>query len=229
MQNEQTQTHVAKFKVTGGNASPQGTGSITLTLSREATGYEMKLPDETLLELGEIDSLDRVELKHGWRDPMAWLKTGAISVASIFGGIILVDIIKELQPVAEALTALEEAMELGDDEAISNATLSLAEAEAGVSDGADASPEAAVISLAAISGPAAYGGVVLSRRTIAMEITLKNSRYLNVELPEYMGAFLQGAYRANSLILNARESAAATNGAAANDHADEGATAADDT
>ena len=220
MQNEQTQTRVAKFKVTGGNASPQGTGSITLTLSRETTGYEIKLPDETLLEIGEIDSLDRVKLKHGWRDPRAWLKTGAISAASIFGlGLIS-------GPVEEALAALEEAVESGDGEAISNAKLSLAEAslaEAGVSDGADASPADVVIVLAAIGGPAAYGGVVLSRRTIAMEITLKNSRYLNVELPEYMGAFLQGAYRANSPILNARESAAA------NDHADEGATAADDT
>lgn len=227
MQNEQTQTHVAKFKVTGGNASPKGTGSITLTLSPEATSYEIKLPDETLLEFGEIDSLDRVELKHGWRDRRAWLKTGAMSVASFFGGSILASIITELQPVAEALTALEEAMELGDDEAISNAKLSLAEAE--VSDGADPGPAAVGITVAAIGVPAAYGGVVLSRRTIAMEITLKNSRYLNVELPEYMGAFLHETHRANSLILNARESAAATNGAAANDHADEGATAADDT
>ena len=235
MQNEQMQTHVAKFKVTGGNASRKGTGSITLTLSPEATSYAIKLPDEIRLELDEIDSLGQVELKHGWRDWKEWLKAGAVTASSIFGGGLIIGLIlesvTELELLAEALIALEQALAFGDDEAIERALTAVVAAENAAYEALAGTPVTLVTlaGLAAMVGPVAYGGVILSRRKIRMEITLKNSRYLAVDMPEYMGAFLQGAYRANSLILNARESAAATNGAAANDHADEGATAADDT
>lgn len=236
MQNEQMQSHAAKFKVTGGNASPKGTGSITLTLSPEATSYAIELPDKTALELDEIESLDRVVLKRGWSDWKEWLKAGAVAGTSIFGGglitALIIESIDEVQVAAEALTALQNAMDAGaDSETVARLMTSLAEADLALAARGFGTEEAfaALAGLASIGGSGAYGAVVLSRRKISMEITLKNSRYLNVELPEYMGAFLQGAYRANSLILNAREAAAATNGEAANDHGDEGATAADDT
>ena len=166
MQNEHMQTHVAKFRVTGGNASPKGTGSITLTLSPEATSYAIELPDKTALELDEIDSLDRVELKRGWRDWKEYLKAGAVAGVSLFGGGLIIEFIFEsidgVQLAAEAMVALESALELGDDEAISSALLSLAEAQQDIND-ALGGTEGVLIALAgfaAITGPAAYGGVV---------------------------------------------------------------------
>ena len=171
-------------KVLGGTLSPRGRSKIDLNISKDKIAGRIQLPGNISLGMDDITGVQRVELKRGWQSPKEILKVVGVSIASMFIAGEFVDavdpeiaaevlrlattgedtgpLIEALEALADTSTEIEEPFELSD----------------------------AVVFTLALS-PAAYGGVVLSRRKVRFHLMTKDNRHADIIAPEAAAAFIE--------------------------------------
>ena len=171
-------------KVLGGTLSPRGRSKIDLNISKDKIAGRIQLPGNISLGMDDITGVQRVELKRGWQSPKEILKVVGVSIASMFIAGEFVDavdpeisaevlrlattgedtgpLIEALEALADTSTEIEEPLELSD----------------------------AVVFTLALS-PAAYGGVVLSRRKVRFHLMTKDNRHADIIAPEAAAAFIE--------------------------------------
>lgn len=202
----------------GSTLAPSGKEEWTGFLSADGyTRMHCPLPGDTQLDLNAVESIDHVTLEEGWRSPKELAKVGGVTFASLLGTGLIMELLLEGASEAEAAaTALRAAIATNDAEAAAAAVEALVKAQ----EVAPAEEIAAgLVGLTGLIAPAIYGTLTLSARKIRMVITLTEAeKFLKLEIPEYLGSFLLGLYRAPGLVTkpdpNGNGAGAAANGAA---------------
>ena len=171
-------------KVLGGTLSSGGRSKIDLNISKDKIAGHIQLPGNISLGMDDILSVQRVELKRGWQSPKEILKVFGVSIASFF---IAGQFIDEVDPEMAA-EVLHLAMTGEDTEPLIEALETLADTSTEMEESLELS-DAVVVPLALT--PAAYGGVVLSRRKVRFHIMTKDNRHVDIIAPEAAAAFIE--------------------------------------
>ena len=175
-------------KVLGGTLSARGRSKIDLTIFKDRISGRIQLPGNISLGIDDIADVQRVELKRGWQSPKEIFKVVGITIASFFIGGQFID---EVDPEV-ASEVLHLAMTGENTGPLIEALEALADASTEVEEPVEEPLEfsdAVVFTLALT--PAAYGGVVLSRRKVRFHLMTKDNRHVDIIAPEAAAAFIE--------------------------------------
>ena len=171
-------------KVLGGTLSSRGRSKIDLNISKDKIAGHIQLPGNISLGMDDILSVQRVELKRGWQSPKEILKVFGVSIASF---VIAAPLIHEVDPEMAA-EVLHLAMTGEDTGPLIEALEALADSSTEIEESLEFSD---AVGFALALTPAAYGGVVLSRRKVRFHLTTKDNQHVDIIAPEAAAAFIE--------------------------------------
>ena len=190
------ETIKAKVKILKGSTlCPEGKIDAAGILNDNGyTGVYFPLPNGGQLNLSEVSAIDQVEVRRGWESPKEIAKVSVVSLLSIGGGVLIVDAFMDTIEIIELEELLAQAVEANDFVRAGQLAVQLADLIS------DISPveylASALVEIGVFAGPAVYGTITLSKRTIGLVITTNDNQFLKIECPEYFGTFLLGFYGA---------------------------------
>jgi hypothetical protein len=163
----------------------------------------MEYPDGSPLLPEHIVALDQVSSKVGWQDPKTVIKTVAFSGASLLLGGLAVDHLLNLPAIEKAGEALKAAIEKVSLSGVAlevalNGSPAVEEALKNFIEQFPSDTRTVMAILAgsgAIIAPSVYAGYALSHRKIHLLFRLSSGEEFTVETPEFIGAFLLGAFK----------------------------------
>ena len=185
-----------RFRVLDGNLPLiKGKGKFNLRISPTTTQFTLIGHNGEQLRVEDIKEIHSLHQRQNWRSPREWGKLGIVTLGSFLGGTIIVNVFTDAEEVISAWDQVTTALEIGEPPVIDEAIAHL-EIVSATNEVADGIATAAV--LAAVLGPTAYGGALLSKRQVDLEISTDDSHRGRLRLPEFVSTFLIAAWQART-------------------------------
>ena len=186
-----------RFRVLDGNLPLiKGKGRFNLRLSPISTQCTLIGANGQQLRFEDIFEIHSLHQRRNWSSPREWGKLGMVTLGSLLGGVIIVNVLTDADEVIAAWDQVITALELGEIPVIEEAIAHLETVSTATNEVAHGVATAAV--LGSILGPAAYGGALLSKRQVDVEISTDNDHRGRLRLPEFVSTFLIAMWQART-------------------------------